>query len=626
MHETPIYVADHLNYRIQKFDINGNFLLKWDWNIEGFPYPEPVGIATDKLENVYIADYYNNCIKKYNSNGDFILEWGSAGSEVGKFDKPFGISTDNLNNVYVSDRENYRIQKFDSNGNFLLSFGSYGYQNGQFYTPKGITVDESGNIYVVDINLHRVQKFDSNGNFILKFGSGGGPGEYGNEDGEFEKPRGIAIDNNAGILYVTDFGNSRVQAFNTNGTFLFKWSGDGDEQFDSVDAISVDSFGNIYVGDFSTGFIKKFDTNRNFLLKWGGNGSENGQFDDLSGISCFIPYKEPEEIINDVILTGSHKYHAATLGSNRMIYGIPDESSDILLLNPDTLELTNIKGANNISPYYLPWYACCLANNNCIYSPPCFKNSNEILKINIKDNIITKFGNLQYTGTKEHFYKWISATLANNGYIYCLPFDETRILKINPTNDTYSFISGLPSEQFGKWNASILAKNGFIYGTPENTNRVIKLNPNTDQYELIGEEYPGIDKWYGSAIADNGKIYCGNLNNSNMLVIDTNNDTTYTIGENIENLYSSPVLANDGRIYCLPFNHNYLLCVDPIDDRIIKYGPYSVLSDKSFACTNGAVAVDGKIYGLPYHGDYFIEVSVVDTLIRKHHIENCEKI
>jgi DNA-binding beta-propeller fold protein YncE len=36
MHETPIYVADHLNYRIQKFDSNGNFLLKWgetgDWN------------------------------------------------------------------------------------------------------------------------------------------------------------------------------------------------------------------------------------------------------------------------------------------------------------------------------------------------------------------------------------------------------------------------------------------------------------------------------------------------------------------------------------------------------------------------------------------------------------------
>ena len=29
MNETSIYVSDHLNYRIQKFDINGNFLLKW---------------------------------------------------------------------------------------------------------------------------------------------------------------------------------------------------------------------------------------------------------------------------------------------------------------------------------------------------------------------------------------------------------------------------------------------------------------------------------------------------------------------------------------------------------------------------------------------------------------------
>ena len=46
-----------------------------------------------------------------------------------------------------------RIQKFDSNGTFITKWGSEGSDDGQFDGPKGIAIDSSGNVYV-----YRLQK------------------------------------------------------------------------------------------------------------------------------------------------------------------------------------------------------------------------------------------------------------------------------------------------------------------------------------------------------------------------------------------------------------------------------------------------------------------------------------
>ena len=59
-----------------------------------------------------------------------------------------------------------------------------------FNYPLGITVDnQTNNIYVTDSNNHRIQIFTHEGQFIGKWG------EKGNGDGQFNYPRGIAMDN-----------------------------------------------------------------------------------------------------------------------------------------------------------------------------------------------------------------------------------------------------------------------------------------------------------------------------------------------------------------------------------------------------------------------------------------------
>jgi tripartite motif-containing protein 71 len=49
---------------------------------------------------------------------------------------------------------------------FVTKWGSHGSSDGQFIAPIGIDVDSLDNVYVADFGNHRIQKFDSNGNFM----------------------------------------------------------------------------------------------------------------------------------------------------------------------------------------------------------------------------------------------------------------------------------------------------------------------------------------------------------------------------------------------------------------------------------------------------------------------------
>lgn len=235
-----VYVADTENYRIQKFDSEGNFLTKWgSFGKANGQFRRPYDVAVDLFGNVYVADTYNHRVQKFDSNGNFITKWGGL-------DVPRGIAVDMYGNMYVSSDGTSDIRKFDSNGNFITKWGSYGTGNGQFRRPAGVAVDLLGNVYVADFHNSRIQKFDSEGNFLKKWRWGG-------------SPWGIDVDL-FGNVYVSDIGIYCIWKFDSNGTFITKLGshGNGDGQFRRPRGVAVGLFGNVYVSDTDLHRIQKF--------------------------------------------------------------------------------------------------------------------------------------------------------------------------------------------------------------------------------------------------------------------------------------------------------------------------------------------------------------------------------
>ncbi len=123
--------------------------------------------------------------------------------------------------------------------------------------PKGVAIDQStGEVYVVDSANNRVEIFSASGAFLGAFGKGG----TGN--GQFERPSQVAVDNSKGIpgdVYVLDGGYkggaNRIEIFNSKGEYLSQVTQkeieavnpDGGINFQYLDAIAVDPTGNLWV-------------------------------------------------------------------------------------------------------------------------------------------------------------------------------------------------------------------------------------------------------------------------------------------------------------------------------------------------------------------------------------------
>ncbi|MEE9571656.1 MAG: FG-GAP-like repeat-containing protein, partial [Candidatus Neomarinimicrobiota bacterium] len=230
-----VYVVDNNNNRIQKFDSAGNFIgclgggvagwqtpcLSYSWGSADGQFNEPLGLAVDNSNNIYVTEQDNSRIQKFDSDGNFLLKFGSYGSGDGQFRYVYDVDIDSNGNMYTVEFYNNRVQKFDSAGNFVGCIGGVvaGWQNpcvsfsqgsadGQFYISYAIAIDINGNIYVVDAGNHRVQKFDSSGNFLFKINATG--------------PAGVSSDA-FGNMFFTRRAYDLIHKYDSSGNSLASW-------------------------------------------------------------------------------------------------------------------------------------------------------------------------------------------------------------------------------------------------------------------------------------------------------------------------------------------------------------------------------------------------------------------
>jgi sugar lactone lactonase YvrE len=248
------------------------------WNL-------PRGIARDAEGNFYVVDTANFRVQKFDPEGTFILSFGSRGNGDGQFNPysdeaigsgPGGIAVDAQGNVYVADTWNHRIQKFDSEGNLLLKWGAFinladpvsaaeGGADVKFFGPRGVAIGPDGNVYVTDTGNKRVLVFTPDGEPVGEIGSQVTPektssGYAYNGPQEFNEPVGIAADG-AGNVYVADTNNKRIQKIGPDAIDMTQWAvpaGMWDPVPYNEPFLAVDEAGNVYATAPSGRTVLKF--------------------------------------------------------------------------------------------------------------------------------------------------------------------------------------------------------------------------------------------------------------------------------------------------------------------------------------------------------------------------------
>ena len=142
---------------------------------------------------------------------------------------------------------------------------TYGSGDGQLQSPGDVDMDSAGNIWIADTGNSRIQAFRPDGSFLTKFGT------RGTATGQFVSPSGITLDS-ADNVYVADSGNHRIQKFAPNGAFMTEWGGFGSApgQFDDPTGIDVGPAGEVFVVDRGNGRIQEFTAAGAFVREFGG--------------------------------------------------------------------------------------------------------------------------------------------------------------------------------------------------------------------------------------------------------------------------------------------------------------------------------------------------------------------
>ncbi|UJR30860.1 hypothetical protein I4U23_018375 [Adineta vaga] len=223
-HQRTVLISDTINQNVQLFSIEtglctGAFLSAV--NSKQIPLRRPIGLSHSFNANstCLVADYDQRFISSW------IIDEGGNGKLVKKFGQqtligPKGVCASNQSQrIAVADNKANCICLFDSSGEFLHRFGKRGTELHELAGPHYVQFaepDHDRHIIVTDFYNNCVKIFDieRHGQLITSFGSSG------TKNGFFQAPTGLAVDYERGYIFVSDWGNNRVQIFDRQGLFL----------------------------------------------------------------------------------------------------------------------------------------------------------------------------------------------------------------------------------------------------------------------------------------------------------------------------------------------------------------------------------------------------------------------
>ena len=269
----------------------------------------PARIAADNTGKIYVTDANAESVRVFSNNG---VQLSSI-----RVNKPLGVAVDSSGRIFVGSVSEGSVSVFSADGKLLYKLGS---GTGEFVMPSDIAISSSGTVYVTDSMQDKVKAYTTAGEPLSSITG-------------LNFPTGIAVDDAAGEIYVSDHSSNTVKIFGVNG--VLKRYIRGSTMMKSVfirpQGLALDST-RVYIADAYNSTIVVYGKDGVFLKYMGNYGEGAGQF------------RTPL----DVAIDRSNKVFV-TNHNNSRIEMIGIDSYSQLNISPSTVNLSVFEGGSPVT-------------------------------------------------------------------------------------------------------------------------------------------------------------------------------------------------------------------------------------------------------------------------------------
>lgn len=175
---------------------------------ENMIFSGPVSVVPNNDGTIWVLAYGTNELVQLNINGQVVSR---ISGPINGFDRPMDLIRLSDGGLLVTESAGNRLSLLNKKGKFVKNIGSKGRGVGELVGPQYAAQDSRGNIYVTDYGNRRIDVFDKDGKGLFYFG-------YAQDDfAGFKGPTGIAVLNDS--VYAADDVTGAVYEFDLAGNF-----------------------------------------------------------------------------------------------------------------------------------------------------------------------------------------------------------------------------------------------------------------------------------------------------------------------------------------------------------------------------------------------------------------------
>jgi len=261
------FVTDYFNYQVREYNSDWTYkqTLPQPSAATGDPESVLAQVAVDPRNgDVYVGKPKPDTLAHYDAAGnrlaDVVVDPGSGAQTYTAW-----LDIDDEGYIYVLDSHLWntaahpsRLIKLAPGGGSQVAVWNLSFPNqnpGQFY---GIDVADDGKIYVSDSINRRLLVLSADGQLVRTIGTSGGPDVVGGLSGDL---RDVLVDDENGRVYVVDALQNQIEVFGLNGAPLFHIGGEGTApgQLIAPRSLAFGPEGNLWVTEYGNYRIQAFN-------------------------------------------------------------------------------------------------------------------------------------------------------------------------------------------------------------------------------------------------------------------------------------------------------------------------------------------------------------------------------